>query len=168
MPVVLDPDCYDVWLDPGMHDGRGVRYGDCRWDRSLAQQLLFASRGWGRLVLYVKTSVGIVSFLPGVLMLMLIVWRHRAFNVFLPRWRGPGPRHLELGKVDVGPSYRTKSNDHTADCWCVWIVGVIGILGQPSRLRCSHAARPSCGSLTWSYCGHSIRQLSIACSQRVN
>jgi|SRR5580700_6418916 hypothetical protein len=41
--------------------------------------------------LVVKTSVGIVSFLPGVLMLMLIVRRHRAFNVFLPRWRGPGP-----------------------------------------------------------------------------
>jgi hypothetical protein len=41
--------------------------------------------------LVVKTSVGIVSFLPGVLMLMLIVCRHRAFNVFLPRWRGPGP-----------------------------------------------------------------------------
>jgi hypothetical protein len=41
--------------------------------------------------LVVKTSVGIVSFLPGVLMLTLIVCRHKAFNVFLPRWRGPGP-----------------------------------------------------------------------------
>jgi hypothetical protein len=41
--------------------------------------------------LVVKTSVGIVSFLPGVLMLMLIVCRHKAFNVFFPRWRGPGP-----------------------------------------------------------------------------
>jgi putative SOS response-associated peptidase YedK len=20
MPVILDPDCYDLWLDPGMHD----------------------------------------------------------------------------------------------------------------------------------------------------
>ncbi|MGA8437734.1 MAG: SOS response-associated peptidase [Candidatus Sulfotelmatobacter sp.] len=24
MPVVLDPDCYDLWLDPGMHDVRIV------------------------------------------------------------------------------------------------------------------------------------------------
>jgi putative SOS response-associated peptidase YedK len=24
MPVILDPDCYDLWLDPGMHDARVV------------------------------------------------------------------------------------------------------------------------------------------------
>jgi len=24
MPVILDPDCYDLWLDPGMHDMRAV------------------------------------------------------------------------------------------------------------------------------------------------
>ena len=24
MPVILDPDCYDLWLDPGMHDMRVV------------------------------------------------------------------------------------------------------------------------------------------------
>jgi putative SOS response-associated peptidase YedK len=24
MPVVLDPDTYDLWLDPGMHDMRAV------------------------------------------------------------------------------------------------------------------------------------------------
>jgi putative SOS response-associated peptidase YedK len=24
MPVILDPDCYDLWLDPGMHDVRVV------------------------------------------------------------------------------------------------------------------------------------------------
>ena len=41
--------------------------------------------------LVVRTSVGIVSFLPGVLMLTLIVCRHKAFNIFLPRWTGPGP-----------------------------------------------------------------------------
>jgi hypothetical protein len=41
--------------------------------------------------LVVKTSVGIVSFLPGALMLMLIVSRHRSFYVFWPRWKGVGP-----------------------------------------------------------------------------
>jgi hypothetical protein len=25
LPVVLDPDSYDLWLDPGMNDERGVR-----------------------------------------------------------------------------------------------------------------------------------------------
>jgi putative SOS response-associated peptidase YedK len=24
MPVILDPDCYDLWLDPGLHDMRAV------------------------------------------------------------------------------------------------------------------------------------------------
>jgi putative SOS response-associated peptidase YedK len=24
MPVILDPDCYDIWLDPGMQDARAV------------------------------------------------------------------------------------------------------------------------------------------------
>jgi putative SOS response-associated peptidase YedK len=24
MPVILDPDCYDLWLDPGMQDARAV------------------------------------------------------------------------------------------------------------------------------------------------
>lgn len=24
MPVILDPDCYDLWLDPGMHDMKAV------------------------------------------------------------------------------------------------------------------------------------------------
>jgi hypothetical protein len=41
--------------------------------------------------LVVNAPVGIVTFLPGALTLMLIVVRRRAFNVFLPRWRGPGP-----------------------------------------------------------------------------
>jgi len=41
--------------------------------------------------LIVVTPVGLISFLPGILMLCLIVFRVRAFNVFLPRWRGPGP-----------------------------------------------------------------------------
>jgi hypothetical protein len=38
----------------------------------------------------VVTPVGFISFLPGMLMLLLIVSRRRAFNVFLPRWKGPG------------------------------------------------------------------------------
>jgi hypothetical protein len=41
--------------------------------------------------LVVVTPVGLIAFLPGVLMLLLIVDRRRAFRVFLPRWRGPGP-----------------------------------------------------------------------------
>ena len=24
MPVILDPECYDLWLDPGMHDMKAV------------------------------------------------------------------------------------------------------------------------------------------------
>jgi hypothetical protein len=24
MPVILDPDCYDLWLDPGMSDMSGA------------------------------------------------------------------------------------------------------------------------------------------------
>jgi hypothetical protein len=40
--------------------------------------------------LILLTPVGCISFLPGVLMLLLIVGRFRAFSVFLPRWRGPG------------------------------------------------------------------------------
>jgi hypothetical protein len=38
----------------------------------------------------VLTPVGFISFLPGVLMLLLIAGRFRAFSIFLPRWRGPG------------------------------------------------------------------------------
>jgi hypothetical protein len=41
--------------------------------------------------LIVLTPVGCISFLPGVLMLVLIVARLGAFPDFLPRWRGPGP-----------------------------------------------------------------------------
>ena len=41
--------------------------------------------------LIVLTPVGCISFLPGVLMLLLILNRPGAFSVFLPRWRGPGP-----------------------------------------------------------------------------
>ncbi len=41
--------------------------------------------------LIVRTAVGNVSFFPGLLMLFLIVNRLRAFRIFLPRWRGPGP-----------------------------------------------------------------------------
>jgi hypothetical protein len=40
--------------------------------------------------LIVLTPVGFISFLPGVLMLLLIAGRFRAFSIFLPRWRGPG------------------------------------------------------------------------------
>jgi len=40
--------------------------------------------------LIVVTPVGLISFLPGILMLLLITRRFRAFNIFLPRWRGPG------------------------------------------------------------------------------
>jgi hypothetical protein len=47
------------------------------------------------------------------------------------------------------------------------VVNEMGILRQPSRLRCSRAAQPSCGSLTCPYCGHSIRRLIIAYSRRV-
>ena len=41
--------------------------------------------------LVVKTSVGMVSFLPRLLMLWLILRRPRSFSVFLPRCKGPGP-----------------------------------------------------------------------------
>jgi hypothetical protein len=41
--------------------------------------------------LVLTTPVGMVSFLPGVLMLWLIVKRRKAFDVFLPPWRGQGP-----------------------------------------------------------------------------
>jgi hypothetical protein len=37
------------------------------------------------------TAVGHISFFPGLLMLVLICSRYRAFDVFLPIWRGPGP-----------------------------------------------------------------------------
>jgi hypothetical protein len=37
------------------------------------------------------TPVGRICFLPGLLMLFLIVARIRAFEEFVPRWRGPGP-----------------------------------------------------------------------------
>ncbi len=40
--------------------------------------------------LMVLTPVGCISFLPGVFMLLSILNRPAAFNVFLPRWRGPG------------------------------------------------------------------------------
>lgn len=41
--------------------------------------------------LMVWTPVGRICFLPGLLMLVLIVPRFRTFSIFLPRWRGPGP-----------------------------------------------------------------------------
>ena len=41
--------------------------------------------------LIARTAGGHISFLPGLLMLFLIVTRFRAFSIFLPRWRGPGP-----------------------------------------------------------------------------
>lgn len=37
-----------------------------------------------------RTAVGHISFFPGLLMFFLICARYRAFNIFLPRWRGPG------------------------------------------------------------------------------
>jgi hypothetical protein len=37
------------------------------------------------------TPVGRVSFIPGLLMLFLIMARFRAFSIFTPRWPGPGP-----------------------------------------------------------------------------
>jgi len=40
--------------------------------------------------LVVVTPVGRIAVLPGILMLLLILMRRRAFNIFLPRWRGPG------------------------------------------------------------------------------
>ena len=41
--------------------------------------------------LIARTAVGHFTFLPGLLMLFLIAARFRAFSIFLPRWRGPGP-----------------------------------------------------------------------------
>jgi hypothetical protein len=41
--------------------------------------------------LVARTAVGHISLLPGLLMLLLIVFRVRTFGFFLPRWRGPGP-----------------------------------------------------------------------------
>jgi hypothetical protein len=41
--------------------------------------------------LIAPTAVGHISFLPGLLMLYLMVARFRAFSIFLPRWRGQGP-----------------------------------------------------------------------------
>src|SRR5215469_4162578 len=43
------------------------------------------------LSLIVRTAVGRISWLPGLLMFFLISARFRAFDVFLPRWRGQGP-----------------------------------------------------------------------------
>lgn len=40
--------------------------------------------------LIVRTAVGHISFLPGLLMLFLMMTRFRAFSILLPRWRGPG------------------------------------------------------------------------------
>jgi len=41
--------------------------------------------------LVVRTEVGHISFFPGLLMFVLICARFRAFSIFLPKWRGPGP-----------------------------------------------------------------------------
>jgi hypothetical protein len=41
--------------------------------------------------LIARTAVGHISFLPGLLMLYLMVTRFRAFSIFWPRWRGQGP-----------------------------------------------------------------------------
>jgi len=41
--------------------------------------------------LIARTAVGHISFFPGLLMLFLMMIRFRAFNIFRPRWRGPGP-----------------------------------------------------------------------------
>jgi|SRR5215469_13723398 len=40
--------------------------------------------------LIVRTPIGRISWLSGLLMLFLICRRFRAFNIFLPRWRGKG------------------------------------------------------------------------------
>ena len=41
--------------------------------------------------LIARTTVGHISFFPGLFMLLLIVKRFRAFDIFAPGWRGPGP-----------------------------------------------------------------------------
>jgi hypothetical protein len=38
-----------------------------------------------------STPVGCISYVPGLLMLLLLLVRFRAFGMFLPRWKGPGP-----------------------------------------------------------------------------
>jgi len=45
------------------------------------------------------TSVGLLTALPSVLLLISALLRLRAFYEFMPRWRGPGPR-------PPGPEYR--------------------------------------------------------------
>lgn len=41
--------------------------------------------------LVVRTKVGHISFFPGLMLLILISARYRAFDFFTPIWRGPGP-----------------------------------------------------------------------------
>jgi len=41
--------------------------------------------------LMVWTPVGRICFLPGLLMFVLVLGRFGSFEIFFPRWRGPGP-----------------------------------------------------------------------------
>lgn len=41
--------------------------------------------------LIVQTAVGCVCLLPGILMLLLTLRRLGAYDLFHPRWKGPGP-----------------------------------------------------------------------------
>jgi hypothetical protein len=56
--------------------------------------------------LVVRTEVGHISFLPGLLMLFLICARYRAFSIFLPQWRGPGPPPPGAWRADGNTSAR--------------------------------------------------------------
>jgi len=38
-----------------------------------------------------STPVGCISYVPGLLMLLLLLARFRAFGMFLSRWKGPSP-----------------------------------------------------------------------------
>lgn len=49
-----------------------------------------ATVGIGAALVFV-TPTGLLTLLPGLLMLCLMVPRRRAFWEFTPRWRGPGP-----------------------------------------------------------------------------
>ena len=44
MPVILDPDCYDLWLDPGMHDARVVSEMLNPYDAQLMRSYPVSSR----------------------------------------------------------------------------------------------------------------------------
>ena len=42
--------------------------------------------------LVVVTPIGLLTFVPGIVTLLLVVLRRRTFWEFTPRWRGEGPR----------------------------------------------------------------------------